>query len=72
MIPRLKTIYNDEVMPKLLEEGGYGNPMAVPRLVKISVNMGVGSASQDIKELDVAMDELAAVTGQKPVVPWSS
>jgi len=68
MIPRLKTIYNDEVMPKLLEEGGYGNPMAVPRLVKISVNMGVGSASQDIKELDVAMDELAVVTGQKPVV----
>ena len=68
MIPRLKTIYNDEVMPKLLEEGGYGNLMAVPRLVKISVNMGVGSASQDVKELDVAMDELAAVTGQKPVV----
>lgn len=68
MTPRLKKIYSDEILPKLLEEGGYGNPMAVPRLVKISVNMGIGSASQDIKELDVAMDELAAVTGQRPVV----
>lgn len=68
MEPRLKTKFKEEFLPRLLEEGSYGNPMAVPRLVKIAVNMGVGSASQDIKELDVAMDELSAVTGQKPVV----
>jgi large subunit ribosomal protein L5 len=68
MNPRLKKLYDEEILPKLLESGDFGNSMAVPRLVKISVNMGIGAASQDIKELDVAMDELAAVTGQRPVV----
>ena len=56
MVPRLKKRYDEEILPRLLEERGYGNPMAVPRLVKISVNMGVGSAAQDIKELDAAME----------------
>lgn len=68
MAPRLKDTYQKEILPKLLKEGEYGNPMAVPRLVKISVNMGVGQASQDIKELDSAMEELALITGQRPVM----
>ncbi len=68
MAPRLKKFFDDELLPKLMKEHDYGNPMAVPRLVKISVNMGVGSATQDIKELDKAMEELAAITGQKPAV----
>jgi len=68
MVPRLKTLYESELMPKLLEERSYGNPMAVPRLVKISVNMGVGAAAQDIKELDAAMEQLALITGQRPSV----
>ena len=68
MVPRLKTVYNDEIRPKLFTEGEYGNLMAVPRLVKVSVNMGVGGAAQDIKELDGAIDELTVITGQKPVV----
>lgn len=68
MVPRLKKTYDEEVMPKLMDEHGYGNPMAAPRLVKISVNMGIGEAANDIKELDRAMDELALITGQKPVV----
>ncbi len=68
MVPRLKKTYEEEILPKLLKEREYGNTMAVPRLVKISVNMGVGQASQDIKELDSAMEELALITGQQPRV----
>ncbi len=68
MVAQLKKRYEEEILPKLLQERQYGNPMAVPRLVKISVNMGVGSASQDIKELDRAMDEIGLVTGQRPVM----
>lgn len=68
MVAQLKKRYDEEILPKLLKERRYGNPMAVPRLVKISVNMGVGSASQDIKELDRAMDEIGLVTGQRPVM----
>ncbi|NKB90102.1 MAG: 50S ribosomal protein L5 [Acidobacteria bacterium] len=68
MVPRLKTVYEQEIRPKMLTEGDFGNVMAVPRLVKVSVNVGVGRASQDIKELDGAIDELGVVTGQKPVV----
>ncbi len=52
MVPTLKTTYDDEIRPKLMADGGFDNVMAVPRLVKINVNMGVGAASQDIKELD--------------------
>lgn len=68
MVPRLKTVYDEEIRPKLFTEGDYGNLMAVPHLVKISVNMGVGGATQDIKELDSAIDELGVITGQRPVV----
>lgn len=68
MVPRLKQRYDEELRPRLMEEQGYDNRMAVPKLVKIVINMGVGDAAQDIKELDRAMAELAAIAGQKPAV----
>jgi len=68
MSARLKELYRDELRGQLQEELGLSNPMAVPRLLKIVVNVGVGRATQDIKELDRAVDELAVITGQKPSV----
>ena len=68
MVPRLRRQYQEELLPQLMKEHGYSNPMAVPKLVKISVNMGVGGATQDIKELDKAIDELAVITGQRPAM----
>lgn len=68
MVPQLKQQYDAEILPKFIEEHGYDNPMAVPKLVKIAVNMGVGDAAQDAKELDTAIEELARITGQQPVV----
>lgn len=68
MAPRLKESYDQELKERLMEQLGYENPMAVPRLVKIVVNMGVGDAAQDIKELDRAVEELRAITGQQPAV----
>ena len=64
--PRLKTYYQAEVVPKLMEKFGYKNPMAVPRLEKIVVNVGVSDAKENIKALDQALEEMAALTGQKP------
>ena len=66
MVARLKERYRDDLQGQLQEELGLSNPMAVPKLLKIVVNVGVGRATQDIKELDRAVDELAAITGQKP------
>ena len=66
-IPRAKQRYRDEVVPKLMEQFGYANLMQVPRLVKISVNKGVGEASQNKKILDDAMNEVRTITGQHPV-----
>lgn len=68
MVPRMKTKYREEVVAKLLEQFGYGNVHQVPRLEKIVVNMGVGEAAQDIKQLDAAMSDLGIITGQKPMV----
>lgn len=68
MVPRLKEKYRAEVVPALTERFGYGNVHQVPRLEKIVVNMGVGEAVQDAKQLDAAMEDLAIVTGQKPMV----
>jgi large subunit ribosomal protein L5 len=65
---RLKTKYREEVAPALTKKFGYGNAMAVPRLEKIVVNVGVGDALQNIKLLDVASQELGAITGQKPII----
>ena len=65
---RLKKKYQDEVVPAMMKEFGYKNAMQVPRLEKITVNVGLGEATQNIKALDAAVAEIAAITGQKPVV----
>ena len=65
---RLQEQYETTVKPALLEEFGYRNPMQVPRLEKIVVNMGVGEAVQDSKKIDAAAAELMLITGQKPIV----
>jgi len=65
---RLREKYRTEVVPVLLKQFSYGNVMAVPRLWKITVNMGVGDAISDIKLLDQAVEELGAITGQKPMI----
>jgi large subunit ribosomal protein L5 len=67
-VPRLKQQYGDEVVPKLKREFGIDNVMAVPRLERISLNMGIGEAIQNIKILDDAVEELAALAGQKPTI----
>ena len=66
--PRLRTRFEKEVAPALLKELELHNRMAVPRLNKIVVNMGVGEATQNAKVLDPAVNELGQITGQKPVV----
>jgi large subunit ribosomal protein L5 len=66
--PRLRSKFDKEVAPTLLKELELKNPMAVPRLHKIVVNMGVGEATQNAKVLDPAVNELGLITGQKPVV----
>ncbi len=65
-VPRLIEMYRKELRPTLQRDRSYPNVMAVPRLEKIIVNMGVGEGARDPKELDVAMDELALITGQRP------
>ena len=62
---RLKDRYNEEIAPALKERFGIENPMRIPRLEKIVVNMGVGEASQNSRALDGAMEDLATITGQK-------
>lgn len=64
--PRLKEKYAKEMVPKLMKELGITNPMRVPRLVKVVINMGVGIAEKDA--MKVHMEELAKITGQKPVM----
>ena len=66
--PRLRERYRQEIVPALQEQFGYANPMQVPRLVKIVVNMGVGEAARDAKVIDGAVRDLATITGQKPQV----
>ncbi len=66
--PRLKLRYRDEIKPELQTELGLSNPMQVPGLVKIVVNMGVGDAARDSKVIDGAVRDLATITGQKPQV----
>ncbi len=68
MAARLKEHYRKTVAPALMKEFGYRNPMAVPRLEKVTVNMGLGEASQNPKLMDGAVQELALITGQRPVV----
>jgi large subunit ribosomal protein L5 len=68
MAPRLKTKYLTEVVPALREQLEYANVNQVPRLEKIVVNMGVGAAVADIKQLDAAVQDLRVITGQQPAV----
>jgi large subunit ribosomal protein L5 len=66
--PRLAAYYRDVVVPKLKQDFGYVNPMTVPRLDKIVLNMGVGEAVGDSKKVQAAADDLALIAGQKPVI----
>ena len=68
MKPRLKEKYIEKIIPKLMKSGKYKNIMQVPKLEKICVNMGVGIATQNIKELDSAAEDIATITGQRPVI----
>ena len=61
-VPRLKQRYREVVVPALMKEFGYKNPMAVPRLEKITINMGLGEAIQNPKALDRAVEELSMIT----------
>ena len=65
---RLKDYYKKEVVPALIKAFDYKNPMEVPRLVKIVVNMGLGEAVQNVKILDSAVEEMTKIAGQKPVI----
>lgn len=65
-VPRLKMLYQKEVVPRLMEQFGFKNPLAVPRLEKIVINVGLSEAKENIKVVDTAMEEIAAITGQKP------
>ena len=68
MISRLEERYRKETVPALMKRFGWKNPMAVPKLRKITVNIGLGEASQNVKLLDTAAVELGQITGQKPVI----
>jgi len=68
MAARIKENYVKQVVPRLMKERSYPNVMAVPRLQKVVVNMGVGEATQNIKLLDSAMEDLGKITGQKPAL----
>ncbi|MCU0550834.1 MAG: 50S ribosomal protein L5 [Leptolyngbya sp. Prado105] len=68
MSNRLKTAYQEKVVPKLTEQFSYTNIHQVPKVVKITVNRGLGEASQNAKALEASVNELAIITGQKPVV----
>ncbi|MBS0461517.1 MAG: 50S ribosomal protein L5, partial [Proteobacteria bacterium] len=68
MTTRLEKHYKETVVPKLMERFGYTNPMQVPRLSKITLNMGVGEAAANKKVLENATADMAKIAGQKPVV----
>lgn len=70
--PRLKAQYKEVIRQKMLEQFGYKNPMQVPRLVKIVINMGVGEAATDGKKIQGAVENLTAIAGQKPVITKST
>jgi len=68
MAARLRDKYTTEVAPALGREFGYNNPMSIPRILKVVINMGLGEAIANAKILDTAVNELGTITGQKPVV----
>lgn len=68
MVARLKKKYREEVIPAMMREFGYKNPLQVPRLEKVTLNMALSEALQNIKVLDAAVAEIMGITGQKPVI----
>jgi len=68
MTPRLKEFYNKEAVPALMKERSYSNVMQVPKLTKITLNMGLGEAVKDAKVIEAAVRDMTAIAGQKPVV----
>jgi large subunit ribosomal protein L5 len=68
MMPRLKDRYEQEAVPGLMERFQYNNVMMVPRVNKVTINMGVGAAVQDAKAMDAAVQDLTLISGQKPVI----
>ena len=66
--PKLKALYDGQVRPQMMKEFSYSTPMQVPRIVKITVNMGLGQAKDEPKIIDSGVEELKAITGQSPVV----
>ncbi len=68
---RLKTKYKDDVVPVMIKEFAYKNPMQVPKLNKITINVGLGEATQNAKAIDSTLIDITAITGQKPVVTKS-
>lgn len=68
MIPRMKEKYREEIVPVLMKEFGYANVMQAPRLQKVTVNVGLGEAVQNAKALEAASGDVAAITGQHPVI----
>ena len=68
MATRLQTKYQEEVAPALSKEFGYATPMAIPKIAFVKVNVGLGEATQNGRLIDAAVEELAAITGQKPIV----
>ena len=68
MAEKLKALYQDKVVPKLTEQFKYENVHQVPKVVKVTVNRGLGEASQNAKALESSINEIALITGQKPVV----
>ncbi|MBI5554515.1 MAG: 50S ribosomal protein L5 [Elusimicrobia bacterium] len=67
-MPRLKDFYTKEIIPVLKNEFNLKNTLAVPKLTKVVINMGLGDAKENIKVIDIAVKQLAAITGQRPVV----
>lgn len=68
MPQRLKLLYQEKIVPKLTEQFQYSNPHQVPKVIKITMNRGLGEASQNAKALEASIAEIAKITGQKPVV----
>jgi large subunit ribosomal protein L5 len=68
----LKSLYKQKIVPSMIEEFGYKNIEQVPKLVKISVNRGIGEASKNSKELDASIEEMALMIGQQPIVNKAS
>lgn len=68
MAQRLKQFYNDTIVPKLTEQFGYTNPHQVPKVIKVTLNRGLGEAAQNAKALEASLNEIAVIAGQKPVV----